>query len=154
FGLLNPFGLMHFIVTVDLALLLVVVAIAWGALQSRSARQRELEIPGSLARWTGVLVIVFFVCAFCEFQPLVLNIPALSQESLVDSALGSITKISALLAPVGAVIAFLASKIDEFSKSATESPKVRLQIAGFAAKVGVYFAGLIVPLVLWVIYLN
>jgi len=31
---------------------------------------------------------------------------------------------------------------------------VRVKIFGFAAKVAVYFGGLIVPLVLWVIYLN
>jgi hypothetical protein len=103
-----------------------------------------------LTRWTGVLVIAFFVCAFCEAQPLALGVLAEPRTWFVES----ITKISALLAPVGAVIAFLASKIGEFVKSATESSKVRVQIAGFAAKVGVYFAGLIVPIVLWVIYLN
>jgi hypothetical protein len=155
FGFLNPFGLMHFVVTVDLALLLVVVGIAWGMFQSTRARQRELEIPGSLTRWVGALVIVFFVSAFCEAQPFVLGAMAkTSPTSLVESVLGKINKISALLAPVGAVIAFLASKIGEFVKSATESPKVRVQMVGFAAKVAVYFAGLIVPFVLWVIYLN
>jgi hypothetical protein len=155
FGFLNPFGLMYFVVTVDLALLLLVVGITWGIFQSTRARQRELEIPGTLTRWVGALVIVFFVCAFCEAQPFVLGALAkTSPTSLVELVLGRINKISALLAPVGAVIAFLASKIGEFVKSATESPKVRVQIVGFAAKVAIYFGGLIVPLVLWVIYLN
>jgi hypothetical protein len=103
FGLLNPFRLMHFVVTVDLALLLVVFGIAWGMLQSTGARQRESEIPGSLTRWMGALVIVFFVSAFCEAQPFVLGaLTGTSPTSLVESALESINKISALLAPVGA----------------------------------------------------
>ena len=153
FGFLNPFGLMHFIVTVDLALLLVVVGIVWGIFQSTRLGQREREIPGSLTRWVGMLVIVFFVVAFCEAQPIALG-ALTSQTPLIEGVIGKINKISAVLVPVGAVIAFLASKVGEFVKSATESPKVRVQLVGFAAKVAVYFAGISVPLLLWVIYLN
>jgi hypothetical protein len=148
---LNPFQLRYFVITVDLALLLVVVGIAWGIFQSTRAHQRELEIPSKLTRWVGTLVIVFLISAFCEAQPYVLA--ALNKTS-PTSAIAKITSISTLLAPAGAIIAFLANKIGEFVKSATESPKVRAKILGFAAKLAVYFAGIIVPLVLWVIYLN
>ena len=149
FGFLNPFGLTYFVATVDLALLLVGVGIVWGIFQSTRRGQRDREIPGSLTRWVGMLVIVFLVVAFCEAQPIALGAVA-SKTHLFEK----ISKISAVLAPVGAVIAFLASKVGEFVKSATESPKVRVQLLGFAAKVAVYFAGISVPLLLWVIYLN
>ena len=36
FGFLNPFGLRHFVLTADLALLLITAGIAWGILQSRA----------------------------------------------------------------------------------------------------------------------
>ena len=155
FGFLNPFGLRHFVLTADLALLLITAGIAWGILQSTRARQRELEIPGSLTRWVGALVTIILASVFCEAQPFVLDALAqTSPTSVIQAALGKINGVSALLVPVGAVIAFLANKIGEFIKSATESPKLHAQIAGFVAKVAIYFAGLIVPLLLWIIYLN
>jgi hypothetical protein len=145
----------HFVVTIGLALFLIAAGIAWGIFQSTRARQQGLEIPGGLTRWVGALVIILFASAFCEAQPFVLDTLAQnSPESLVNWALSKITKISALLAPVGAVIAFFASKMGEFIKSATESAEVRVRIAGFVAKVAIYFAGTIVPLLLWIIYLN
>jgi hypothetical protein len=154
-GFLNPFSLTYFAVTVDIALLLIVTGIAWGIFQSTRGRQHGLEIPSSLTRWVGALVIVLFASAFCEAQPFVLDaLGQTSPSSFIQSALAKINKASALLAPVGAVIAFLANKIGEFVKSASESPKVRVQIAGFTAKVAIYFAGLIVPLLLWIAYLN
>jgi hypothetical protein len=55
------------------------------------------------------------ICARCVTET--------SPTSFVQSALGKINKVSALLAPVGAVIAFLESKIGEFIQSATESPR-------------------------------
>src|SRR5262249_23265260 len=77
-----------------------------------------------------------------------------SQTPFIQSALEKINKVWALRATIGAIIPFLASKIGEFIKNAAESPKIRVQIAGFVAKVAIYFAGLIVPLLLWIIYLN
>jgi len=156
FGFLNPFRLKHFVVTVDLALFLIAAGIAWGMFRSTRAQQREPEIPGGLTRWVGTLVIVLFASAFCEAQPFVLDalLAKTSQTPFIQSALEKINKVWALLAPIGAIIAFLASKIGEFIKSAAESPKIRVQIAGFMAKVAIYFAGLIVPLLLWIIYLN
>jgi hypothetical protein len=54
----------------------------------------------------GALVIVLFASAFCEAQPFVLDTLAqTSSASFIESALSKITKISALLAPVGAIIA-------------------------------------------------
>ena len=100
---------MHFIVTVDLALFLIVVGIVWGIFQSTRLSQREHEIPGSLTRWVGILVIVFFVVAFCEAQPMALGALA-SQTPLAEGVIGKINKISAVLAPVGAVIAFPAGE--------------------------------------------
>lgn len=152
---LNPFGLKYFIITVDLALFLIGVGVAWGIFQSTRVRQNGVEIPSSLTRWVGTLVLILFASAFCEAQPFVIDALAqTSPSSFIQLALGKISRISALLAPAGAVIAFLANKLGEFVKSAGESPKVRIQLAGFVAKIAIYFAGLIVPLLLWIVYLN
>ena len=152
---LNPFDLNYFIITVDLALLLIGVGVVWGIFQSTRVRQNALEIPSSLNHWIGVLSIVLFASAFCEAQPFVIDALAqTSPSSFIQSVLAKISRVSALLAPAGAVIAFLANKIGEFVKSAGESSNVRVQLAGVVAKVAIYFAGLIVPLLLWIVYLN
>jgi hypothetical protein len=86
-SLLNPFGLSHFFVTVDLALLLVVAGIVWGIVQSTRKRRLETEIPGRWTYWVGVLVILLFVALFCEAQPFLL-------DAMVTKAAG---KFSAVL---------------------------------------------------------
>jgi hypothetical protein len=62
--------------------------------------------------------------------------------------------ISALLAPVGAAMAFLANKLGEYVKSAVESSDWTAPIKAFALKAAIFFGGLIVPALLWVFYLE
>ena len=98
---------------------------------------------------------MLLIAAFCEAQPFVLEAMAGPQTGNLSGLLSKwVNAISAILAPVGAVIAFLASKLGEFVKSATESPKWSAKIWGFAARAAIYLAEVIVPFVLWVIYLN
>jgi hypothetical protein len=155
FSILNPFRLAHFSVTFDLALVLVVVGIVWGIIQSTSRQQREPEIPGGLTYWVGLLVIAFFAAVLCEVQPFVLDAMVSDQSGgFLGLLSNSINTISAILAPVAAAIAFLASKLGEFVKSTAESPKQHVQITGVVVKVAIRVAGLLVPLVIWVVYLN
>jgi hypothetical protein len=62
--------------------------------------------------------------------------------------------IAALLVPVAEAFAFLANKVGEYVKSSLESPKLSAQIKGYAMKAGIVLAGLVLPFLLWVAYLN
>jgi hypothetical protein len=156
----NIFGFQHFIITTYLSLLLAAAAIAWGVYRSASRQQREPEIPSFGAKAVGTLVIVVLISAFCELQPYVLT--AMLEAPAARSGGGRfvavvsdwIKTIAAALAPLAMVIAFLRSKVEEFIKSASESPRTRAKIAGYAAKAAVYLAALILPVLLWVIYLE
>jgi hypothetical protein len=156
----NIFGSQHFVITAYLGLLLAVVTIVWGIYRSASDRQREREIPSRPAKAVGILVLVVLFSAFCELQPYVLGAMFRPHETGGGAArffalvFAWINSISAALAPVAAAIAFLAGKFGEYIKSATESPRVQAQIAGYAAKAAVYLAALVVPFLLWVIYLD
>ena len=55
---------------------------------------------------------------------------------------------------IAAAVTFLASKVGEFVKSATESTGFRAQIAGIVMRGIIFVAGLIVPLGIWMIYLG
>ena len=156
----NIFGFQRFVITPYLSLLLALAAIGWGVYRSGSLRQREPEIPSYPAKVVGTLVILVLISAFCELQPYLLNAMVESQTAARGSGpflavvAGWIKTISAALAPAAVALAFLRSKVEEFIKSARESPRTRAKIAGYAAKAAVYLAALILPLLLWMIYLE
>src|SRR5919201_707387 len=156
----NIFGFQRFVITPYLSLLLAVAAIGWGVYRSRNLQQREPEIPSLPAKVVGTLVILVLISAFCELQPYLLNAMLESQtaargsEPFLAVAAGWIKTISAALAPAAVALAFLRRKVEEFIKSARESPRTRAKIAGYAAKAAVYLAALILPLLLWMIYLE
>lgn len=156
----NIFDFPGFVITTYLSLLLALAAIGWGVYRSGSPRQREPEIPSYPAKVVGALVILVLISAFCELQPFLLNAMLESQTAengrgpFLAVAAGWIKTISAALAPAAVALAFLRSKVEEFIKSARESPRTRAKIAGYAAKAAVYVAALVLPLLLWMIYLE
>jgi hypothetical protein len=150
----NPFGLGHFFLSLTLALLVAGGGIIWGIAQSQR-RTGVTEIPG---RWTtpaGACVIALFVVPLCELQPFIL-------DEMFDAVSSNITvvvtqwinKASALLAPIGAAMAFLASKLGEYVKSAMQSPKSTARIKGLIVRAAIYAGGLILPVVIWMAYLD
>jgi hypothetical protein len=154
-AILNPFDLAHFFVSADLTAILLVAGILWGIIQSTGRRQREPEIPSSLTRWIGALVITLLVSVFSEAQPFVLDAMASRQSGGFWALLSnSINTLAAMLAPIATAMAFFASKMGEFVKNAAESSKRHIQLSGIAVRVAIYVAGLVVPLVIWVLYLH
>jgi predicted acylesterase/phospholipase RssA len=157
FGILIPnvFNFKYFVITAYLSLILLVVTVGWGLARSEARYQRQTEVPSGLTTFVGSMVLGILFSAFCELQPFVL-------AGMLDAKAGTffatlskwINTISATLAPVAAVIAFLGRRLGEYVKSATESTRTRAKIAGHAANAAIYLAAIIVPLVLWAIYLN
>ena len=151
----NIFRFSHFVITIDLAILLIVVSIGWGVYESVKKRQRDAEIPSIAAKVVGWLVLLVFFSAFCELQPYVLaGMFEPRSDTFLTKLPDRINSITVALTPLAAIVAFLASKIGEFVKSATEFSRTRSQIAGYAAKVAIYVAAVIIPILLWVIYLD
>ena len=137
-AVIHPFGLKHFFLSLDLALLLFAVGIVWGFFQSRKARETKAEIPGLWTTAVGSLVIAFFVVLFCELQPFILDAMVDEKGNVSVVAKRWIDTLSAVLAPVGAVIALLASKLGEYVKSAAQSPKWSMQMKGLALKAAIH----------------
>lgn len=152
---LNWFGLPHFFVSADLLALLVVVAIVWGIIQSTGWRRAQLEIPGIWTKWVGILVLVFLAVLFCEAQPFVIDYIAEGRHADFFAAIPSWAKaISAALAPISAAVAFLNNKIGEYVKGLFETPTVTAQVKAYALKAGIVVAGLVVPVLLWILYVD
>jgi patatin-like phospholipase len=151
---LNIFGFQYFALTACLSLALVGGIVVWSLLRSSPALQNRPEVPSGLTTFIGWAVLVLLLSAFCELQPFVLAGMFEENGGFFAALSKSVNRISAALAPVAAVLAFLGGKLGEFVKSATESTRTRAKIAGYAAKAAIYLAAAAVPLVLWAIYLN
>jgi predicted acylesterase/phospholipase RssA len=159
----NIFPFEHFVVTAYLTLVLLALAIVWGLLRSRVSAQGQSEVPSGWTTFVGAAALVALFSAFCELQPFLLaEMFSQKAEALVTQKPGLfvttlsklINTISLVLAPIAAAFAFLGRQLGELVKSATESSRTRVQIAGYAAKAAIYFAAIIVPLLLWAIYLG
>ena len=152
----NIFSFDNFVVTVYLSLILLAVTIVWGLLRSTKRFQSRSEVPDRFTTGVGWLVLIIFFSAFCELQPFVLDALIVDQQpgTFFGSLAAGIDRIAVAFAPVAAVIAFLGNKLGEYIKSAKESSSLKTQFAGYAAKAAVYLAALVLPIVLWAIYLN
>jgi len=154
--LINLFALPHFYFTVDLAIFLVLVGIAWGLYRSTKQRQNEPEIPGGwIGHAVGSLAVFLLIAAFCDAQPLVLGFMVKKNTAnLLFAVPGLIKNIIVVLTPVATAITFLAGKVGEFVKSTNVSTKRGVFFAGILMRVLIYIAALIVPLGLWLVYLG
>jgi hypothetical protein len=151
----NPSGVRHFAVTLDLALLLFAGGIVWGIFQSSPSQANATEIPGRWAKPAGWLIIGFFIMAFCELQPFILD--AMFDSGSSDSAVAIthwINTLTTVLAPVGVAMAFLANKFGEYVKSIMQSPGSVAQTKAVALKLIIFAGGLILPVAIWMIYLD
>ncbi len=154
--LINPFALPHFYFTVDLAIFLVLVGIAWGLYRSTKQRQNEPEIPGGwIGHAVGSLAVFLLIAAFCDAQPLVLGFMVKKNTAnLLFAVPGSIKNVIVVLTPVATAVTFLAGKVGEFVKSTNVSTKPHVYFAGMLMRALIYVAALIVPLGVWMAYLG
>ena len=153
----NVFGYDHFVITSYLALALLVGVIAWGVVRSTRPDKSGAEVHSWPPTVIGWVVLVVLVAAFFELQPFILD-QMFGAQGAQSGFSGAVYKLinqwAVALAPIAGVTAFLARKIGEFVKSAMESSRTRDQVAAYASKALVYVAALLLPLLLWAIYLQ
>jgi hypothetical protein len=150
---LNPFELKHFFVTVDLAIFLFVGGVIWGIAQSFKPSTNETESPSRWMKSVDFFILAFFVVLFCELQPFILDALTNAGGNFVAALTKWIGTISALLAPVGAAMAFFANKLGEYVKSTAETSGLMASIKAYALKLAIVIGGLILPILLWMFYL-
>ncbi len=149
----NIFAFNHFVVTAYSALLLLMVLIIWAVL--RSWLHVASETTGFSTRFVGWLVLIVLIAAFCELQPFILD--AMFQKSpspFFTALVGWIRPVVLWLSPVATAVAFVAQKFGTVVKSALESEHPSVQRKALLAKAAVYAASAIVPLLVWILYLQ
>jgi len=150
----NPFGFRHFFISFDILLVLLVISVVWGIFQSTRKQQLKTEIPGWPSVSVSSLITLFLFLVFCELQPFILDSMRGASGGWGGMLNKWITTVSAILAPISAAFAYLSSKLGEYLKSAMQSPSAKAQTKGVAVKVGIIVGGLILPVLLWMLYLD
>jgi hypothetical protein len=149
----NIFGFDHFVVTAYLALLLLAAVIVWSLV--RSWVHVRSEANGTTTRLVGWLVLLVVFVAFCELQPFILDAMfGTTPLPFLPALVKWIKVIIVLLTPVATAISFVAQKFGDVIKSALESEQPKAQRKALYAKLALYPASAIVPLLLWVVYLQ
>jgi patatin-like phospholipase len=145
----------HFLVTAVLGLVIFCSGIAWGFVKSFQRQEHVPEYEDRWARAVGWMIVTLFVVAFCELQPFILNaMHAAPNGSVFAIIIGWKNIIAAAFAPVGAAMGYLSNKLGEYLKSTMQSPQWSGPIKAFALKAAIIAGGLILPLVIWIIYLD
>ena len=141
----------HFVITTYIGFALLAALVIWALAQS-SGRQDRVEVPSRWSRIIGIGVLVMFVAAFCELQPVLLE--AMSNLQATNAAIAkAVSALIAVLTPFATIVAFFSQKLAELVRSSSESSRWRDQLAGFAGKAAIYLAALVVPVLLWAAYL-
>ncbi len=149
----NIFSFGHFVATAYLGLFLLALMVTWAVYRSFRAGSETADFPNAWTRLTGHLALMFLVFAFVELQPVILD-EMTRYGNLPGTMLAWIKTSTAALAPLTAILALSTHKLGEFIRSASELSRWHRQISGYAAKAAIYVVALIVPVLLWAVYLQ
>jgi Patatin-like phospholipase len=141
-----------FVVTSCLALALLAVIVIWGLLRSTKSLQNQPELPSRFNSFVGAMVLVAMASAFFELQLYLIH-RKVENGNLISLA-ESINWVSVTLGPLAALIAIFKSPIETYIKSTMEAASDRFPIARYLTRLGIFVAALVVPLLLWLVYLN
>ncbi|HWK95390.1 MAG TPA: patatin-like phospholipase family protein [Pseudolabrys sp.] len=152
FEIPNIFPFEHFVITSYLVTVLGVLLIGWGIVKSFS--RRDNEASGWRSKAVGILLSVVLFTAFCEFQPYILrSMLGAGPSTFWQDLVAWIQSVILWLTPVAAAVALFAQKLGELVKTASEANKSSGFRKAIAAKLLVYAASAVVPLLIWTLYL-
>lgn len=158
----SPSSLLHlqfFYYAILAAILLFGWLIVWALIRSLKISENWPDVPNWLTNVVALWLIFILVAAFCEFQPFFINALLENNEStksagFLRSFVSTLQKAVLLLTPVAGAIGFFGNKLGWLIKQGVEKPTVAARIKAVASALALYAAALIVPLLLWICYLE
>ncbi|HET6377913.1 MAG TPA: patatin-like phospholipase family protein [Methylocella sp.] len=126
------------------------------------------ELRGGLVTFSKLLFFVTVITAWLETQPFILYAIAQSSGSLAaeappallsGAAIGKILQgwfsyLTPILAPLGAVFAFFSKYFVDIAGLAARDPRWQARIKKILAMAALWFAAVIIPSFLWLLYLE
>jgi patatin-like phospholipase len=138
--------------------------VVWALGRSLRRQMRAPEIPGAIPTIFKWLLIVTFALFVIAFQPFVLDAMFAAEKVRANKSAATglapvllvdwIRYVIIGLAPVAAIIGAVGNKLLWLIKRSTESSATSTKVKSFASKIAINLAALVVPLLLWVVYLQ
>jgi hypothetical protein len=141
-----------------------VALLLWAISRSRRSQSNAPEIPGFAPVLFSVSLVIVAVLFVCSAQTLVLDAMFAAAERRTAAHLSNGTASVLLidwiryiiigLAPVAVATGLVGNKLLWFVKNATESSSLSTKAKGLVSGLAINLAALIVPLLIWVLYLQ
>jgi len=127
----------------------------WGMVRSLRPLRGAPDYPNKLTIIAGVLIVATLLAAFCVLQPIILE-AMLDQagDSFAAKLISWLKALIVFLAPIAGAVVFAANKLGEIAKNAVESETKGGKFAGYLAQGAIYIAALVMPLLIWLFYLQ
>lgn len=149
----NIFPFDYFVLSAYLGLILLVLVLGWALVRSRLPAVNE--VTGWAAKAFGALVVLLLVVAFCELQPFILKgLFGTGPLLFLPAFIRWIRSVVLWLTPFAAAVSFVAQKFNDVFKNALESDAAKGWRKALIAKLIVLAASVILPLLLWLVYLE
>ena len=144
-----------FFLTAVFAPIVLAAGIAWGVFRSLRPLEDHPEYSGRWVKAVGFLIVALFAVAFLELQPIMLDaMLGADTGHAVTVIIKWINRLAVALAPLGAAAGYLSNKLGEYAKSTMQSPQWSGTIKAVLTKAAIVIGGLILPLLIWVLFLD
>jgi len=150
----NIFATTFFVFTRYFLLGLLFLLALWALWRSMPTKIGTGEIASRLNLYFGLALVAVVFSAFCELQPFVLAGMFNRSNSIFDAIAAWLQGAAAVLAPFSAVVAFFSKQLADVLKRADDKAGKGAWVAGIASQAAIIIAGIALPFVLWVVYLQ
>jgi hypothetical protein len=151
----------HFGITLLLSLFAFPLFFGWAVYRSLASQDEQTEFRTWLPTLGAGYLVLVAGSFFCELQPyLVAGMFDLADEA--NKSTGNdhslltafVTRLTAVVAPIAAVVTVFRQQVATLLKSVTSSSGITTRLTAYAAQAATWVGGAALPLVLWVAYLH
>ncbi|MCK1383749.1 cell division protein [Bradyrhizobium sp. 21] len=150
----------HFALTLAIAIIGVVLFFGWALKQSLASPGKRQEFRSHWPSMGATFLVLLAAIAFFEFQPFMLEqMFDVAESNAIGGpaaavAITWVKSLAAVAAPIGVVVTAFRQQFVELLKGNSASSQWGSLVLAIVAKVALWIAGLALPLVIWVVYLN
>ena len=150
----------NFALTLATAIIVFVLFFAWAIVRSFAGPSKRQEFRSHLPTVGATFLVLLAGIAFFEFQPFMLRqMFDVADSSVIGGPVGGVAvtwlqSLAAVAAPVGVFVTAFRQQFLELLKGNSVSSQWGSVLLAIAAKAALWIAGLALPLIIWVAYLN
>ncbi|UPJ43321.1 patatin-like phospholipase family protein [Bradyrhizobium sp. 40] len=150
----------NFALTLATAIIVVGLFFLWAIVRSFARPSHRQEFRSHLPTVGATFLVLLSAIAFFEFQPFMLRqMFDVADSSVIGGPVGGVAvtwiqSLAAVAAPIAALVAAFRQQFLELLTGNSASSQRGSMVLAVVAKAALWFAGLALPLIIWVAYLN